>query len=139
MLAGATDVGKSTLCRLLLSYAARLGRQPCLVDCDVGQGLISVPGTLCMLYSSCTAPCGHTHTHTHTHTLSLSLSHSLGVLPVERPADIETGEFNKQASLVYSFGTTTPATNFMLYTTLVTSMANMFKERCKVMPASENL
>ena len=47
MLAGATDVGKSTLCRLLLSYAARLGRQPCLVDCDVGQGSVSIPGSLC--------------------------------------------------------------------------------------------
>ena len=47
LLAGATDVGKSTLCRLLLSYAARLGRRPCLVDCDVGQGSVSIPGTLC--------------------------------------------------------------------------------------------
>jgi polyribonucleotide 5'-hydroxyl-kinase len=47
MLAGATDVGKSSLCRLLLSYAARLGRQPCLVDCDVGQGSVSIPGSLC--------------------------------------------------------------------------------------------
>lgn len=47
MLAGATDVGKSTLGRLLLSYAARLGREPCLVDCDVGQGSVSIPGSVC--------------------------------------------------------------------------------------------
>ncbi len=34
---GPTDVGKSTLCRLLLNYAVRMNRQPCLVDVDVGQ------------------------------------------------------------------------------------------------------
>jgi polyribonucleotide 5'-hydroxyl-kinase len=107
MLAGATDVGKSTLCRLLLSYAARLGRQPCLVDCDVGQGSVSIPGSLC-------------------------------VLSVERPADIETGEFNKQASLVYSYGATTPSDNFKLYTTVVTSMAAMFRERCTARPATKS-
>ena len=60
-----------------------------------------------------------------------------GVLPVERPADIETGEFNKQASLVYSYGATTPSDNFKLYTTVVTSMAAMFRERCTARPASE--
>ena len=47
MLVGASDVGKSSVCRLLLSYAARMGRHPCLVDCDVGQGLVSIPGSLC--------------------------------------------------------------------------------------------
>ncbi len=37
MVAGATDVGKSTVCKILSNYAARLSRQPCLVDIDVGQ------------------------------------------------------------------------------------------------------
>jgi len=37
MLVGPTDVGKSTLCRILCNYAARTDRQPCLVDIDVGQ------------------------------------------------------------------------------------------------------
>ena len=61
-----------------------------------------------------------------------------GVLPVERPADIESGEFNKQASLVYTFGHTSPAPNFKLYSTLVSSMAGMFQERCKVKPKSKS-
>lgn len=61
-----------------------------------------------------------------------------GVLPVEKPADIETGEFNKKASLVYACGHTSPSGNFKLYTTLVSSMAHMFKERCKAKPASKN-
>lgn len=34
---GPTDVGKSTLCRLLLNYAVRMGRSPIFIDIDVGQ------------------------------------------------------------------------------------------------------
>ena len=32
MVVGPTDVGKSTLCRLLLNYAVRIGRRPLYVD-----------------------------------------------------------------------------------------------------------
>lgn len=46
LLAGPCDVGKSTLCRLLLNYAVRMGRRPIFVDLDVGQGQISVPGSV---------------------------------------------------------------------------------------------
>uniref|UniRef100_A0A8C7HK52 Polyribonucleotide 5'-hydroxyl-kinase Clp1 n=2 Tax=Oncorhynchus kisutch TaxID=8019 RepID=A0A8C7HK52_ONCKI len=49
MVVGPTDVGKSTVCRLLLSYAVRLGRRPTLVDLDVGQSGVSVPGTMSAL------------------------------------------------------------------------------------------
>lgn len=37
---GPTDVGKSTVCRLLLNYAVRLGRRPTLVELDVGQSSV---------------------------------------------------------------------------------------------------
>eukprot|EP00092_Neocalanus_flemingeri_P007445 GFUD01008041.1.p1 GENE.GFUD01008041.1~~GFUD01008041.1.p1 ORF type:complete len:444 (+),score=129.18 GFUD01008041.1:63-1334(+) len=46
MLVGPTDVGKSTVCRLLLNYAVRLGRRPIHADLDVGQGSIAVPGSI---------------------------------------------------------------------------------------------
>lgn len=46
MVVGPTDVGKSTLCRLLLNYAVRMGRRPVYVDLDVGQGSIAIPGTI---------------------------------------------------------------------------------------------
>ncbi|XP_013170540.1 PREDICTED: protein CLP1 homolog isoform X2 [Papilio xuthus] len=46
MIVGPGDVGKSTLTRLLLNYAVRMGRRPIYVDLDVGQGHISVPGTI---------------------------------------------------------------------------------------------
>lgn len=46
LVVGPTDVGKSCLCRILLNYAVRLGRRPIFVDLDVGQGSISIPGTI---------------------------------------------------------------------------------------------
>lgn len=63
--------------------------------------------------------------------------HVQGILPIERPADIETGEFNKHASLVYMVGHTSPSGNFKLYTSLVSATAHMFLERCKAKPASK--
>lgn len=50
MVVGPTDVGKSTVCRLLLNYAVRLGRRPTYVELDVGQGSVSIPGTMGALY-----------------------------------------------------------------------------------------
>ncbi|XP_022915312.1 protein CLP1 homolog [Onthophagus taurus] len=46
MIVGPMDVGKSTLCRILLNYAVRMSRRPIFVDLDVGQGQISIPGTI---------------------------------------------------------------------------------------------
>lgn len=46
LIVGPTDVGKSTLCRILLNYGVRLGRRPIYVDLDIGQGNIGVPGTI---------------------------------------------------------------------------------------------
>ncbi|XP_055700817.1 protein CLP1 homolog [Phlebotomus papatasi] len=46
MIVGPTDVGKTTLCRILLNYAVRQGRCPLYVDLDPGQGSVSIPGTI---------------------------------------------------------------------------------------------
>ncbi|XP_025096265.1 polyribonucleotide 5'-hydroxyl-kinase Clp1-like [Pomacea canaliculata] len=46
LVVGPTDVGKSTVCRLLINYAVRMGRSPVLADLDVGQGQIGIPGTI---------------------------------------------------------------------------------------------
>ncbi|CAB0017085.1 unnamed protein product, partial [Nesidiocoris tenuis] len=46
MIVGPSDVGKSTVCRILLNYAVRMGRTPVFVDLDVGQGAISIPGAI---------------------------------------------------------------------------------------------
>lgn len=50
MVVGPTDVGKSTVCRILLNYAVRMGRTPVFVDLDVGQGQVSVPGSVGKLF-----------------------------------------------------------------------------------------
>ncbi|CAG5107545.1 Similar to CLP1: Polyribonucleotide 5'-hydroxyl-kinase Clp1 (Gallus gallus) [Cotesia congregata] len=46
MIAGPQDVGKSTLTKIFLNYAARMGRRPTFVDLDVGQGQITIPGII---------------------------------------------------------------------------------------------
>ncbi|GAA0183858.1 mRNA polyadenylation factor [Lithospermum erythrorhizon] len=43
---GPTDSGKSTLTRMLLSWAAKQGWKPTFVDLDIGQGSITIPGSI---------------------------------------------------------------------------------------------
>ncbi|XP_043726182.1 protein CLP1 homolog [Telopea speciosissima] len=43
---GPTDSGKSTLSKMLLSWAAKQGWKPTFVDLDIGQGCITVPGCI---------------------------------------------------------------------------------------------
>ncbi|KAG0579627.1 hypothetical protein KC19_4G111200 [Ceratodon purpureus] len=43
---GPTDHGKSSLARMLLSWAAREGWRPTFTDLDIGQGSITIPGTV---------------------------------------------------------------------------------------------
>lgn len=46
LVAGSGDAGKTTLCRTLLNYAVRVGREPLYVDLDPSEGSVTVPGTL---------------------------------------------------------------------------------------------
>lgn len=50
MIVGPMDVGKSTLCRILLNYAVRQGRRPIYVELDVGQVSLKTLNTL-LLYN----------------------------------------------------------------------------------------
>lgn len=43
---GPTDCGKSTLSRMLLSWAVKQGWKPTFVDLDIGQGSITIPGCI---------------------------------------------------------------------------------------------
>lgn len=49
LIAGPTDVGKSTFSRFLLNYAVKSGREPIFVDLDVGQSSLSITGTFGVL------------------------------------------------------------------------------------------
>ncbi|KAL1449034.1 hypothetical protein WDU94_000272 [Cyamophila willieti] len=100
MIVGPQDVGKSTLCHILLNYAVRmpgLNRKPIFIDLDVGQGEISVPGTI-------------------------------GALVIERPATIEDG-FSQLAPIVYNFGHLTPTANMDLYQHCVERLWKSVDER----------
>merc|ERR1712028_102353 len=46
LVAGPSDSGKSTLCRILVNYAVRMDNRPIYVDLDVGQGAVVLPGTI---------------------------------------------------------------------------------------------
>lgn len=43
---GPSDSGKSSLCRMLLSWACKQSWKPTFVDLDIGQGSITVPGCI---------------------------------------------------------------------------------------------
>jgi len=55
MIVGPDDVGKTTLCRMLLNWAVRAGRLPIFVDLDVSQNCISLPGTISAVVAERTA------------------------------------------------------------------------------------
>lgn len=100
MIVGPTDVGKSTLSKILLNYAVRMGglsRRPIFVDLDVGQGHISIPGTV-------------------------------GAMIVERPASVYDG-FPQMAPLVYHYGQTSINSNPVLYNTIISRMADLVHQR----------
>ncbi|CAI6363966.1 unnamed protein product [Macrosiphum euphorbiae] len=100
MVVGPTDVGKSTLCRILLNYSTRmndLGRRPIYVDLSPGQGQISVPGTI-------------------------------GAVMVERPAEVDAS-FSQAAPLVYHFGHTKIGINSTLYNILISHMAEVIHQQ----------
>jgi polyribonucleotide 5'-hydroxyl-kinase len=71
LLAGQTDVGKSTVCRILLNYAIRFGHTPIYVDLDPGQGEICIPGTVSALLVS--KPADIVENFDRTSTLAFSL------------------------------------------------------------------
>jgi len=49
MVVGSLEVGKSVLCRQLINWAVRENREPTLIDLDVSNNSISIPGTVCAL------------------------------------------------------------------------------------------
>ncbi|KAH7651190.1 polyribonucleotide 5'-hydroxyl-kinase protein [Dioscorea alata] len=46
IIVGPIDSGKSSLCKMLLSWACKQGWKPTFVDLDIGQGSISIPGCI---------------------------------------------------------------------------------------------
>ena len=46
LIAGPPRCGRTSLARMLAAWAAKMGRQACVVNADPGEGMLSLPGTL---------------------------------------------------------------------------------------------
>lgn len=99
MIAGSVDVGKSTMCRILLNYAIRMNRRLCYVETDVGQGSVCIPGTM-------------------------------GIVPIETPADPVEGFTNLQP-MIFHYGHTSPSPNVKLFTAIVSQLAQVYEKKCQ--------
>ncbi|GHP07241.1 hypothetical protein PPROV_000598200 [Pycnococcus provasolii] len=111
LVVGNTDAGKSTVCKILCSYACRADAMhggvaaaaghdhwvPVFVDLDVGQNSVTPPGTIC-------------------------------AVPVDAPVDPVDG-WPGEAPLVYYFGHASPGENAAHYKALVESMARVLAQR----------
>ncbi|XP_054933306.1 protein CLP1 homolog isoform X1 [Dermacentor andersoni] len=120
LVVGPTDVGKSSLCRILLNYAVRQSRRPIFVDLDVGQ----VCAGRIHSYTRCLSEDMATYLY-----LEQLVCVTAAIL-VERPADVEEG-FSQQAPLVYHYGHSTPGTNATLYNVLVSRLAEVISQRAE--------
>jgi len=99
MIVGPGDVGKSSVCRILLSYAVRAGWKPLFVDLDVGQNAITIPGAIA----------------------ATVVEHPAGV---ENTEGIQA-----KAPLLYYFGHTTPQQSVQLYDKLMERLAYWVHQR----------
>jgi len=106
---GGPDSGKSTLCRILLSYAVRAGHTPIFIDLDVSQSAISIPGTISA--TSIESP-----------------------ISVETAADIGGGggssnTLSVKSPLTYFYGSLHPNAAPELYAKLTTRLAQVVERR----------
>lgn len=118
MIVGDASTGKSTLCRILLSYAVRQGSRPIFVDLDVGQNAISVPGTIAA--TSIEQP-----------------------ISVEMSADMGGGggsahSLSVKSPLTFFYGHTTPSAAPELYSKLLTKLASVVERRLVEHPLSNS-
>ncbi|RUS28840.1 CLP1, cleavage and polyadenylation factor I subunit,-like protein, partial [Jimgerdemannia flammicorona] len=109
MIIGPSDVGKTSLCKIFLSYALRQGRQPIFVSLDTNEGSITMPGTL----------------------TATSITH---IIDVEEgfgsSATTAASMGSSTMPLAYYFGHPGPAENVKLYKILMSRLAHAV--RCRM-------
>ncbi|XP_065321206.1 polyribonucleotide 5'-hydroxyl-kinase Clp1-like [Gordionus sp. m RMFG-2023] len=106
MIVGPVDVGKSSLCALLLNYAVRMGWKPIYVDLDVGQGSISIPGNLSAIQVE--------------KTIDIEESYYL--------------YSNTASPMVIHFGRISPGDNIKLYLHCITVLSQIVEKKCTDKP-----
>ncbi|KAH3756235.1 pre-mRNA cleavage complex subunit [Pelomyxa schiedti] len=105
-LCGPVDCGKSTITRILLAYATRLGHMPIFVDLDVGQGSITVPGVVA----------------------------AVGVEKPPHPSEGLSGSGCSTPPIAYYYGNLSSEKNPVLYKQCVTNLARAVDEKFKADP-----
>ncbi|CAO3692138.1 unnamed protein product [Umbelopsis ramanniana] len=108
---GPHDVGKTSLCKILLSYALRQGRRPLHVSLDCSEGSITMPGTM----------------------TATSISH---IIDVEEgfgsTATTAASMGSTTMPLAYYYGYQNPAENLQLYKLLTSKLAQGVKARSAI-------
>lgn len=102
MIIGPEDAGKTSLVKLLVGYAIRLGRKPCVVNLDCREGVLSLAGTL---------------TATTVSTI-MNVEQGFGTSPTSGPSLVPV-----KLPLVYYYGYESPEANPRLYKKLASRMA----------------
>lgn len=107
LVVGPSDVGKSTLCSILLNYGVRMGRTPVMIDLDVGQGQVSIPGTIGGYVAERTLDVEEVFSHTaplvfHFGHTSPSKNLTLYNLLVSRVADVINDKCDKNPKVNFS-------------------------------------
>lgn len=99
---GPENAGKTSLVKLLVSYAARLGRLPVAVNLDIKEGMLTVPGTL----------------STAAFSSIIDVEQGWGSSPTTGPTHVPV-----KLPLIYYYGSANPEDSTQLYRALVTRLA----------------
>jgi len=112
LIVGPENAGKTTLCKILTSYAVKRGRQPVVLNLDPRQGMLGVPGSLtAAAFSSI-----------------MDVEEGWGSAPISGPSATPV-----KMPLVYHFGLGSPEeAGGKIYRPLVTRMALAVTSRLEV-------
>lgn len=111
LIVGPKDSGKSTLAKILLSYAIRQGREPMLVALDPNEGSITMPGCL----------------------LAIPIKNQLDVeVGFSNLLSVTSEDEAVPQPLTYYYGYPSPADNIKLYQIQVERLGDMLRRRLEI-------
>lgn len=102
---GPSHSGKTSLVKILTSYAVKMGRQPMVVNTDSSEGLLSISGTVTAVPFS----------------TSLDVEEEWGITPTNGVGGVSHIPFKNPLS--YYYGSSSPEDNTKLYKPIVSRLA----------------